>query len=439
MAGAQSGGPTPFYLFPFLIVLGGLTLYRQSEAAPRFGFSLIWLPTAIAILTALFCLLNEMKGVFWGFRVPGMFPIWVRVVWVQGMLLLLHPPIFPPVQSFIHNIACRLHQRGYGGWKVLLPLAAVAMGMWLLRSQNVYSDGYDWIQHSFVPGNWTRYLREPLSVLLLRVSVVVTGWEPYLAITVVMIGAGLITFILMARIVRFALPPPYAGFTYALLVSSAGFTQLFFGNIEIYGLLQLGTACFIHAVFRYWQDDWAAWRVGAAYALLLCLHLSAAWWGLCFLAIPLVKRYSQEKPVCVTWDSVQMSLTTAGLGVLFALYIASVGHDGSLVQLWRHFTSVQVLYVGSDAAMFHPWQTYLTGAYYLTQINEFFFLMPGLFVLLPVILAAWKHRGRVTLQQAWFLAMAGFYCLYALVWHADRPIVKDWDLFSGLTIPMALS
>jgi hypothetical protein len=72
------------------------------------------------------------------------------------------------------------------------------------------------------------------------------------------------------------------------------------------------------------------------------------------------------------------------------------------------------------------------------MLNEYFYLVPWMFVLAPVLVGgrvSWNAWGR---QSAWIGALAGLYLLYSLLWHADRPLAKDWDIFSGVTLPLVL-
>lgn len=118
--------------------------------------------------------------------------------------------------------------------------------------------------------------------------------------------------------------------------------------------------------------------------------------------------------------------------------IALQGYGGNLTAMLEHFTSDQVLYVGSDGAMFHPISTYFTWEYYLAMVNEYVYLMPGIVLLLPILLISAKQTGWLIRQDSWFLGLAGLYFIYSIVWHADRPLAVDWDIFSGLTIPAAI-
>jgi hypothetical protein len=43
--------------------------------------------------------------------------------------------------------------------------------VWLTRSTVISPDGYDWLKHSLKEGTWINYLREPLGMLIFRITV----------------------------------------------------------------------------------------------------------------------------------------------------------------------------------------------------------------------------------------------------------------------------
>lgn len=438
LSGAPPSGSTPLFVFPFAVALSIVTIQRQSEALATFQSRQIFIPSIFASFIILFCLLYEMAGYFWAYQIPRLLPVPIRILWVQGCLFLLLPEVFPLARTATIQTFLLLQKKGYFKKNLVITCLIAGLIMWLLRSQAISSDGYDWIRHSFYPVNWTRYLRESLSVLVYRDSVLLLRAEPYLCITVVNIVCGMIAVWLSLKILRFSLPKPYLEYSFALLLSCTSFTQLFFGNIEVYAIMQIGIAFFIYSAYRYWNNEWAAWRVGAAYALFSALHLSAGWWFFCFLAIPYVKKYSSSEPTLVLLDTLKMLCTGLITGFLFVMFVAWVGYDGNPFALWKHFTGDEVMFAGSDAAMFHSWKDYITWEYYRMLINEFFYLIPAFFILSMLLAVNFKSFHGFTAQETWFFSLMGFYIIYALTWHADRPIATDWDLFSGMAIPFSV-
>ncbi|MBD3265651.1 hypothetical protein GF373_03195 [bacterium] len=429
-------GFTPSFIYPFWAGIVLLTIVRQQENASPTRFGMVY--TVMASLVLTFCLLNDMTRDFWAFGIHRYFPVIVRLVAVQGFLLFIHPQIFPLVARKVEQGICILRNRGYFVAKLPLLLLIIGLVAWLLRNQHITPDGHDWIVHSAYAGNWTRYLREPLSVFIFRSSVVFLGLPPYLSITLVTILAGLLASIILVIVIWKIFPAPLSGYVMALLLSCAGYTALFFGNIEVYALLQLGLAMFLFSTVKYWRDQWPGWVVGVAYALLAFMHLSAVWWFPCFLAVPFVRAKRMDNWSTVGKEMGKLLASFFAVSFCVVYLIALQGYGGNITAMLEHFTSDQVLYVGSDGAMFHPISTYFTWEYYLAMLNEYVYLMPGIVLLLPILFWRAKQTAWNTKQNLWFIGLAGLYLAYSLVWHADRPLAVDWDIFSGLTIPAVI-
>jgi hypothetical protein len=127
-------------------------------------------------------------------------------------------------------------------------------------------------------------------------------------------------------------------------------------------------------------------------------------------------------------------LFTAGFWTFVLLY----GYNGDFMALWNHFWSDQVMNVGSDAAMFRQASDFISFDYYLTMFNEYFYLGPCAAILFCIVLCGQCRKGSWTPFLVWTILLAGFYSIYTVVWHPDRAFPADWDIFSGLTIPLLL-
>ncbi|NPU96235.1 MAG: hypothetical protein HPY51_03345 [Candidatus Omnitrophica bacterium] len=435
-------GTTPPVVYPFWLVLAALTLFRQKESLAVYSSRLIFIPAGLSILLYGFCLINEMTRDLWGFAMVRLFPVAARIVWYQLGLLLIHPLVFPRVWEGVSNAFEYFHKRGYFGRKIVVTGLALGVGLWLLRSHNISPDGYDWLKHSMVPHNWTRYLREPLGTMIYRLTVwsgwECFRWEPVISIALVTILCGLVTTWIMVRIFRRLFPAGPVGISMAFLVSCCGYTQVFAGNIEVYALLLTGLACFLWAGVVYLQGGCPAGMPGVVFGGMFCLHLSAGWWIPAFLALPFLRNAMNSTPRPPFGELLKSLAAFYAVVIPFWLFLLIYGYRGDTQAMWDHFWGDEVMLTGTDRAMFHKLETYLTPDYYIMQLNEYFYMMPAgvlLFLtLLPVIprARAWHPL------QTWFGLLAGFYLVYSIVWRPDRPFPADWDLFSGLTIPAAI-
>ncbi len=439
--GFFQSGPTPPLIYPFFLILATITLSRQWESLSEYGTRLIFIPSIYGVFIFGFCMINEMGGTFWAFYTPRWHAVFVRVIWFQLGLLLIHPEVFIAVRREFSKIFNYLIENGYFSRKLPITLILIGIVMWLLRSQNISPDGYDWLKHSIVAKDWVRYLREPLGTFILRLWVLggirIFHWDPYVSITILDIVCGFISTWLLWRVFQELIPKQHTGYIFALLLSSCGYTQIFVGNIEIYALLHLGLSLFLYASMRYLKDEISAWLVGLVFAIMFCIHLSSGWWLPIFLILPYLKTL-----VTPSHQPFKDVLNQLGaffvFGFIFGIFVLQYGFAGDYYAMWEHFWSDEVMNVGTDAAMFHSIETFLDPDFYLTMMNEYFYMMPSIFPLILVLILAFPKKHQESPVHVWLIAMAGFYLIYTLVWHPDRAFPADWDIFSGLTIPLIL-
>ncbi len=436
-------GSTPPWVFPFFLLLAALTLFRLKEYQSHFKSRSIFIPAFMAIFIYGFCLINEMGPSFWSLIIPRQFPVIMRILGYHLLLLLLHPSIFLWLQKEGKRVHAWLSHHGYYHGKVWVLLLLFAFFLWILRSQNISPDGYDWLRHSVWPLNWANYLREPLGTLLFRIATLtgiqVLHWPAYISIVVFIILCACISTWIMAHVFRMILGTEYRIWALFVLLSCAGYTQVFAGNIEVYALLHTGLAFFLFSAFRYIHNKTSAWEPGITFAFLFCIHLSAAWWFLVFVALPwLKKEFAQNIQDSSQKEWIYLLSGFFLFAGLFFFYVMLVRYEGRLDYLLNHFWSDQVMYCGNDAAMFHSWTTFLRAEHYLDMMNEYLYLMAAVLPLLGVLLFNLRRMKSLTSLHYWVLALAGFYFLYSVLWHPDRPFSMDWDIFSGLTVPMVL-
>ncbi len=440
--GAPKFGTTPPWMVPFYCILLSLTIMRIKERIPEYGTRLVMVPAILISLFIAIGLLIDMPRSFWAYIVPRYLSVSVRVVWMQLTFLLLHPDVFRHVCRWCSNAHEWLKSNGYYGWKIWVPALIVGMLLWLIRSQNISYDGYDWLLVTVLPKHWILYLREPLSLLILRGATFwgakLFHWGPYCSITVVTIACGILTTILLSRVVSWLAPKPYAAMILVLAASCGGYTQIFAGNIEVYAILHLGLAFYLFTAMKYVRDGWPGWAPGIAFGMLFCIHLSAGWWLPAFLLLPwlkIVKNGAQQNSL---FDAGIYYLASLAFVVAFFSFLAQHGYDGNFIQLFGHFFSDQVMYVGTDAAMFRPASDYFTWDYYMDMANEFFYLAPAAVILFVVLLVSIHRWGGFDPALAWISVIAFWYFIYTITWRPDRLFPMDWDLFSGLTIPAVL-
>jgi hypothetical protein len=441
MSGFWQKGPTPAFVYPCWLILSTITIFRQNELIEQYQSKLIVVPSILISLLIGFCLINEMTRDFWAFTVLRHFSSVYRILWYQSIVLLLHPMIYPAVWNAFSNGISTLQKRGYFGIKIVIPLIGIAMILWLVRSQNISPDGYDWLKHCVYPKHWARYLREPLGIFLYRIFVY-SGMKffhfaPYVTITIVTILSGVVSTWLLYYVLRYAIPSQYVWIALLIVVSNCGYLQIFSGNIEIYALLHLGLAVYLYSVVQYFNNRWSIYTVGVIFGVLFCTHLSSGWWIPAYALVPYIKNPKLRVQEFLN-VFMKMALASLSVCVFFGLFVFFYAYSGNAFAIWEHFWSDEVMFVGADAAMFRPISVYLTFDYYLVMVNEYFYMIPGGILLLCTLIFGYKQLEKPTAFTYWCLIVTVFYLIYSLTWNPDRPFPADWDLFSALTIPALL-
>ncbi len=439
--GIGYAGSTPPVVYPFLLILATITLFRQVESLSIFQSRLILLPATISFLIYGFCLISEMTRDFWGFSMMRQFPVIYRIIWYQLGLLLIHPEMYPRVCSWLSIMINWLQDRGFFSGKLWLSWMLLLCLVWLTRSTVISPDGYDWLKHSLKEGTWINYLREPLGMLIFRITVffgnTLFNWEPYISIFLLIFLCGMITTWLLWHVLRYFLPQDFILPLFTLVLSSTGYTLIFWGNIEIYALLHLFFVLFLWASVRYFQDQCGAWLPGLMFGILFCVHLSAGWWLPAFLLLPYIKRQINHQ-TSIVHDSVQLNVLFVSFVVAFWLFILLNGYGGDFQVMAAHFLSDEVMFVGTDQSMFRPLSSFTDLEYYLTMLNEYVYMIPAFFILAGIVFCTVNRLEPDSPFLLWSGILAGFYFIYSMLWNPDRKFPWDWDIFSGLTLPLLL-
>ncbi len=440
--GFMQEGTTPAWIYPCWLILSTVTIFRQGEVLAQYDSHLIFIPSMISCGLYGLCLINEFTRDLWAFAQARNLPVFVRIIWYQLGVLLIHPQIYPIVWNRAQNFLQGLWERGYFARKIGILAVIVAMILWLIRSQNISPDGYDWLEHSAYPLHWVRYLREPLGTYLFFLFVYfctkVFHWVPYVSISVLTILCGIASAMFLRRVFRYAVPQPFSRISLLLLFCSYGYMQIFAGNIEIYALLHLGLSIFLYLVVRYLEDDWSVWVPGIAFGVLFCLHLSVGWWIPAFLLLPYLKYATRKSLPHPIGEWLRMLTGFTAFVVSFGLFVLFYGYQGDGMAMWNHFWGDQVMNVGADGAMFRRIEVFFSFDVYLAMFNEYSCMFMGGILLLIVVLSSRPSWRDWTPFCRWNALLVGMYAIYSIVWNPDRHFPADWDLFSGITIPAVL-
>ncbi len=378
---------------------------------------------------AVFVFGSEFPSI-WVTRFTFTIPYSARTVAVALYPLFVHPLTVRKMLDLCRKIHLLLH----GRWILYTLILLFPVICWTFRSVHISRDGFQIIE--FISQDiWYSQLREPLTILMHRlVGSALTRWtnlsaEGSLALLSCVLGVPAMWMVFRTvRLWSGDNNTPYPPILFALF--SGGFILLWFGHIEVYPVFLAGIALLLYLTARHLILGKSIYWVGFVYGFLLPIHLSAGWLfpGIVYLIVRVWKR---------------RGLRTASLTViiLLALQIAIWGgicvayYNGSVQEMGQHFWSE--MNVGLDGAMFVGWTKILSVHHFLNVLQEMFYLSAPSVLAVAVLLSCKTSRDRSPLEIFLSLASLG-YLIYTLTWQADRGYPEDWDLFSGLSLPLAL-
>jgi len=315
------------------------------------------------------------------------------------------------------------------GVLLLFPLIC-----WVFRSVHISRDGYQCAE--FVSQDiWYRQLREPLTILTHHVAASLlmktmgVSAEQSLALFSCLLGVPALFFLFQtAHLSRTRDSTAYTPVLVTLF--SAGFLLLWFGHVEVYPVLVAGMSLLLFVVSRHLILGKSIYWVSLVYGLLLPFHLSLGWLfpGMLYLFFRVLKREGLKRAgtailiigivQVVVWDGICISY-----------------YEGSLQSMAQQFRNE--MNVGLDKAMFVSWGDLLT-LDHLAEVVQAFVYLSAPSVLGLIVLLLCRVNGKASTLET-FLGLASLgYAVYLLTWRADRGYPEDWDLFSGIALPLGL-
>jgi hypothetical protein len=207
---------------------------------------------------------------------------------------------------------------------------------------------------------------------------------------------------------------------FLVLVSSGGFIQLFFGDVENYSITASIVMWYFLVASRVFKGRSSAITAAVILGLAMCFHLEAGFL-VPSLAYLLVKSSSEEKPCLHRFFPIMLIPFVL---VLLCMLILNWLGILPLENLWLY--SHASAHGGNIASIIPP----LTVPYYLEILNLLILLFPS-FLLIPFAIATVK-LDRI---DGFFITATGFLMLLPLAWRASLGVLNDWNLFAILAIP----
>lgn len=340
--------------------------------------------------------------------------------------------------------------------RILAPTYVVAMLAlsWLLRSHATYGDG-DSTVSLLMRGeiiNWKEPFDRLLTATLATVGQTTGAFGPREAIALISTTAGAFYWVGCLDAARLFSRSTRESLLILALLSSAGVTQLFYGNIENYSLVGVGVFWFFILGIKAIRTSTSIVPASLALALACSLHLSAIWAipALVILAI-LTNLRDHEKVTITEWIAPLFKSSKKIFLIFFGWGAVTIG---SVYYLTGDMDGLSVHnFGGGDGSLFIPLlaptsiyekYTLLSGALWIALINLAALMCCGALSMLLGSLSRtgisdWTTRRELLFLKAGCVTLCG----YPIFLNADlaylRPgLLNEWDLLSLPAFPIML-
>jgi hypothetical protein len=210
---------------------------------------------------------------------------------------------------------------------------------------------------------------------------------------------------------------------FCLLVASGGFMQLFFGEIEIYTLVNTILLIYIYCAYRFLDGRTRLVSPAIAMAIAMSFHLLAGW---LLPSLLVLGGYSlKTRPVREFWIAVGAFFAT--LIVVVVLVKVLYGLPFSDLYYGTHALG----HGGTDEGHFFG----TSSDYYVEIFNLVFLLFPGIPVLLALLLL---RRVRWEPFNVFLGVMGACTLIFVLSWRALLGVYNDWNLFAVVGLVLSV-
>ena len=203
-------------------------------------------------------------------------------------------------------------------------------------------------------------------------------------------------------------------------MSSGGFIQLFFGDIENYSITAAFAMWYFLVASRVLKGRSSTITAAVILGLAMCFHLEAGFL-VPSLAYLVLKSSSEGKPSSPLYFLVML---IPFILVLLCILLFNWFGILPLENLWLY--SHATAHGGDIASILPPF----TVSYYLEILNLLILLFPS-FLLIPFAVI----KEKLNRIDAFFITAVAFLMLLPLAWKAALGVLNDWNLFAILAIP----
>jgi len=314
---------------------------------------------------------------------------------------------------------------------------------WLLREQSYSGDWQNWVR--FVEdGLWYR-LREPVCLVIYQIgyaALAPLGVSAKDTLALVNCAAGSASLVIALATLRRLSPDGRS--TWLAFVGfglSYGVVGVFFGHLEHYAIMSLGVFAYIHCAIRYLDGDGSLAAAGLVLGLLLATHLMAAWLVPSLLVLPWLRvnrgGWAELLPAIGTLAAPNVVAWVVILAFYYAGSVPAIFEDLATGAWSKRHYGVGNALGGGDVKRFLEIGEIFAVPHFRSTAALLLLYSPLALVALPVLcIASSEARAQIagTAVGRFFLSLAIPYTLFVLTWDAGLGPVRDWDLFSHLTI-----
>ncbi len=207
---------------------------------------------------------------------------------------------------------------------------------------------------------------------------------------------------------------------FMLLVSSGGFIQLFFGDVENYSITAVLVIWYLLVGTRVVKRGTSSWMAALILGLAMCFHLEAGFLLPSLAYLAQVGSLDKKQQMLRVAKTLLIPLAMVLLCVMIFDWLGML----PLENLWLY--SHATAHGGDLASVIPP----MTVPYYLEMFNLLILLFPAI-LMLPFVLV-FKKLSKV---NVFLLIATGFLMLLPLAWKAALGVLNDWNLYAMLAIP----
>ena len=399
--------------------------------------SLLTFTPLILSLYFLILIFNKNGDIWWGLT-----PFYAKPDYIPFLFLSIFQWLsFPNLGIYINDTIIKISDKMFScpRRRILLKLAfyvSLFCVFMIFRERGISRDGIDWAQTT-ENNTWYLYLREIYTMLIFRVFYIILKGFDFSARNAIAIASsvsGVVFLWIITKIYSARRDAGKGASIYYLLgfFSSYGLMQIFFGQIEVYGLF-IATVCGYFLLCISYLDGKIKLRfIGIYFAFMMGIHIATIWLLPSVLILPWIKgkgeNLQRENNIR---EALIMILFMIVSGAVLLFPIVCFYYDFSILNLWER--CLQSVTDTPDGRVFLSLDNIFSIKHIIDVTNIFFYNFGGIiFILFYLFLqkSFWRNWGK---KDYFILSALIPSLIFALSYRLGRKALEDWNSFSLLT------